>query len=92
MTQALRDHVEELLHELGEQEFRHQVEMGRFTKEKDKYAKELLSELEKARHGQRHQDTMTRMDEANRTARRTNWIAIGAAIVAFIAIVISVIP
>ena len=78
MTQELQEDVEKKFDELGEKEFRRLVVSGKFQRDEGDYARDLLFRLEATRTGQHHQDTISRMDEANKIAKHANTIAVEA--------------
>ena len=78
MTMELQEYVEKKFDELGEKEFRRLVVSGKFQGDKGDYARDLLSRLEATRTGQHHQDTISRMAEANKIAKHAIAIAVEA--------------
>ena len=72
MAKEFQEYVQEKFDELGEKEFRRLVVSGKFQGDKADYARDLLSRLEATRTGQHRQDTISRMDEANRNAKYAN--------------------
>ena len=78
MAKEFQEYVQEKFDELGEKEFRRLVVSGKFQGDKGVYARDLLTRLEATRTGQHHQDTISRVLEANRIAQHANTIAVEA--------------